>query len=160
MADNYQSPRHVDIPHRYRSFQALFPTCRPQYTVFPTVFFQALSDHDPQRTAQGRPTPILAPPGQHIQSSDSPLLARGLRAVPGSFSGQSAGSPHPELPHTTCAPGYSDTSSWRRPQSADETGCARKPSAAQMSRHSRSWPRITFSPSTLWHSRQIASTSS
>jgi hypothetical protein len=54
----------------------------------------------------------------------------------------------------TCAPGYSDTSSWRRPQSADETGCTKKPSAAQMSRPSRSWRRITFSPSTLWHSRQ------
>jgi hypothetical protein len=67
-------------------------------------------------------------------------------AVPGSSSGQSVGSPNPALPHTTCAPGYSDTSSWRRPQSADETGCARESSAAQMSTRSRSWPRNTFSP--------------
>jgi hypothetical protein len=69
-----------------------------------------------------------------------------MRVVPGSFSGQSAGSPHPALPHTTCAPGYSDTSSWRRPRSADETGCARESSAVQMSTRSRSWRRNTSSP--------------
>ena len=67
-------------------------------------------------------------------------------AAPGSSSGQSAGSPSPAQPHTICAPGYSDTSSWRRPRSADETGCARESSAAQTSTLSRSWHRNTFSP--------------
>ena len=54
------------------------------HDISPTVHFpQALSDHDPQRTAQGRsrPTPIRAPPGQRIQPPDPPLVARGLRTL-------------------------------------------------------------------------------
>jgi hypothetical protein len=161
MADNSQSPCHVDIPHRYRSFQALFPTCRPQYTVFPTAFLQALSmtrsgpHKDDPPTFEPLPDNIFSRqthPSWHEAYACCTRLffwAVGRQPPPGAA-----------LYCMTCAPGYSDTSSWRRPQSADETGCARKPSAAQMSRHSRSWPRMTFSPSTLWHSRQMASTSS
>jgi hypothetical protein len=68
------------------------------------------------------------------------------RAVPGSSSGQSAASLHPAPPLTTCAPGCSGTSSWRRPRSADGIGCARGSSTAPTSKRSRSSRRSSYSP--------------
>jgi hypothetical protein len=71
---------------------------------------------------------------------------RAVPAVPGPSSGQSAASLHLAPPHTTCALGCSGTSSWRRPRSADGTGCARGSSTAPTSKRSRSSRRGSYSP--------------
>ena len=67
-------------------------------------------------------------------------------AAPGSSSGPSVASPLPDRHPTTCARGYSVTSSWRRLQSADATGCARRSSTAPTSMRSRDSRKSTSLP--------------
>ena len=79
-------------------------------------------------------------------SRRTPLGTTPTHAAPGSSSGPSVASPLPDRHPTTCARGYSATSSWRRLQSADATGCVRRSSTAPTSMRSRDSRRSTSLP--------------
>jgi hypothetical protein len=123
--------RYMPLAQLHPQRKYISPPSRIKHNLSP-MFFPQVQAAMTRSGSHRDDSPLFEPLAENKFNRHPPHLERRLHTLYPAFL---LGS---RLPHTTCAPGCSGTSSWRHPRSVDGTGCARGSLTAPTSKRSRS----------------------